>query len=116
MAAVSCGTSHASAVSTPHQWIFKKIKTCYKKIVTQVEPHASAVSLLKRVENSAIYKRSSISQKIKVISNNNVSLLLVCRRGMSGWRLSGAEFEDKLTSDWHLRAGALAETNAAGGA
>ena len=29
-------------------------KTCYKKLVTHVEPHASAVSLLKRAENSAI--------------------------------------------------------------
>ena len=26
MAAVSCGTSHASAVSTPFRWIFKKKK------------------------------------------------------------------------------------------
>ena len=52
MAAVSCGTSHASAVSTPLWWIFKK--TRYKKLVTHVAPHASAVSLLKRAENSAI--------------------------------------------------------------
>ena len=29
-------------------------KTHYKKLVTHVEPQASAVSLLKRVENSAI--------------------------------------------------------------
>ena len=29
-------------------------KTCYKKQVTHVEPHASAVSLLKRAENSTI--------------------------------------------------------------
>ena len=28
--------------------------TRYKKLVTHVEPHASAVSLLKRAENSAI--------------------------------------------------------------
>ena len=51
-AAVSCGTSHASAVSTPLRWIFKK--QCPIKLVTHVEPHASAVSLLKRAENSAI--------------------------------------------------------------
>ena len=39
--------------STPLRWIFKKMH--YKKLVTlNVEPHASAVSLLKRVENSAI--------------------------------------------------------------
>ena len=35
-------------------------KTRYKKLVTHVEPHASAVSLLKRVE-IALYKRSSIN-------------------------------------------------------
>ena len=29
-------------------------KTRYKKLVTHVEPHASAVSLLKRAENSAV--------------------------------------------------------------
>ena len=29
-------------------------KTRYKKLVTHVEPHASAVSLLKRAETSAI--------------------------------------------------------------
>ena len=46
-AAVSCGTSHASVVSTPLQWILKKL-------VTHVEAHVSAVSLLKRAENSAI--------------------------------------------------------------
>ena len=32
----------------------KKKKTRYKKLVTHVEPQASAVSLLKRAENSAI--------------------------------------------------------------
>ena len=44
-------TSHASAVSTPLRWIFKKRAI---KLVTHAEPHASAVSLLKRAENSAI--------------------------------------------------------------
>ena len=29
-AVISCGTSHASAVSTPLRWIFKKKKTRYK--------------------------------------------------------------------------------------
>ena len=51
MAAVSCSIHHASAVSTPLQWIFKKRAI---KLVTHVEPHVSAVSLLKRAENSAI--------------------------------------------------------------
>ena len=60
MAAVSCGTSHASAVSTPLRWIFKK--TRYKKLVTHVAPHASVVSLLKRAENSAI--QAIINQSI----------------------------------------------------
>ena len=48
MAAVSCGTSHASAVSTRLRWILKekKEKTRYKKLVTHAESHASAVSLL----------------------------------------------------------------------
>ena len=53
MAAVSCGTSHVSVVSTPLRRIFFFLKR-YKKLVTHVEPHMSAVSLLKRVENSAI--------------------------------------------------------------
>ena len=43
-AAVSCGTSHVSAVSTPLK------KTCYKMLFTHVESHASAVSLLKSRE------------------------------------------------------------------
>ena len=54
-AATSCGTSHTSAVTTPLRWIFKKKKkTRYKKLVTRVESYASAVSLFKRAENSAI--------------------------------------------------------------
>ena len=48
MVAVSCGTSHVSTVSTPLQWLFKKM--CYKKLVTHVESHVSAVSLLKSGE------------------------------------------------------------------
>ena len=54
-AAVSCGTSHASAVkyttSVDINFFFFKRAI---KLVTHVEPHASAVSLLKRAENSAI--------------------------------------------------------------
>ena len=42
-AAVSCGTSHASAVSTPLRWMFKK--RAVKKLVTHVESHASVVRL-----------------------------------------------------------------------
>ena len=48
MAAVSCGTSHASSVSTPLRWIFKK--RAIKKLFTHVESHASAVSPLERGE------------------------------------------------------------------
>ena len=39
-------------LSTSLRWIFKK--RAIKKLVTHVESHASAVSLLKRAENSAI--------------------------------------------------------------
>ena len=58
-AAVSCGTSHASAVKyTTSVDIKKKIQQQQQKraikLVTHVEPHASAVNLLKRAENSAI--------------------------------------------------------------
>ena len=51
MAAVSCGTSHASAVSTALRWI---LKTRYKKLVTHVESHASAVNAQER--RIALYK------------------------------------------------------------
>ena len=44
LTADSCGTSYASAVSTPLRWILSK--TRYKKLFTHVESHASAVSLL----------------------------------------------------------------------
>ena len=47
MAAVSRGTSDASAVSTPLQWIVKKRAI---KSVTHVESHASAVTLLESGE------------------------------------------------------------------
>ena len=60
-AAVSCGTSHASAYVhhfggylTTTKKKKKKRKKSAIKLVTHVEPHASAVSLLKRAENSAI--------------------------------------------------------------
>ena len=53
MATVSCGTSHASTVSTPLWWIFKNM------LFTHVDSHASAVGLLK----SANY--------IKAINNNS---------------------------------------------
>ena len=42
-------------------------KTRDKKLVNCVEPHASTVSLLKRAENSSIYKRSSINQSPQVV-------------------------------------------------
>ena len=48
MAAVSCGTSHASAVSTLLWWTGSKMH--YKKLFTHVESHASAVSLLESGE------------------------------------------------------------------
>ena len=48
MAAVSCGTIHASAVSTPLRWIFEK--RAIKKLFTHAESHASAVCLLESGE------------------------------------------------------------------
>ena len=48
MAAVSCGTSHAIAVSTPHRWIFKQTRC--KELFSYVESHASAVNLLVSTE------------------------------------------------------------------
>ena len=66
VAAVSCGTSRASAVSTPLRWTFKKraIKI-FKKLFTHVESHASAVSVLESGEQSCIKE---------INSNNNCSL------------------------------------------
>ena len=61
MAAVSCGTGHANAVSTPLRWIFKKTRC--KKLVIYVESQSSAVSLLESGEYSDhhhhAYKRSA---------------------------------------------------------
>ena len=49
MAAVSCGTSHASAVSTPLRYSgYSKMR--YKELVTHVESHVSTVSLLESRE------------------------------------------------------------------
>ena len=56
MAAVSCGTSHASAVSAPLRYS----KTRYKKLVTHIELHASDVSLLESGEQ----------RNIKALNNN----------------------------------------------
>ena len=50
-AAVSGGTIHPSVVSTPLRWIFK---TALQKLVTLVESHASAASLLESVEKRYI--------------------------------------------------------------
>ena len=58
-AAVTHGTSHASAVSTPLWWILKK--TRYKKLVIHVESHVSAVSLLESGEQR--YKSTSPGSK-----------------------------------------------------
>ena len=60
-AAVSCGTSRVSAISTPLWWIFK---TCYKKLVTHVESHASAVSLLESGE-----------ERYTKATNNNITIV-----------------------------------------
>ena len=53
-AAVSCGTSHASAVSIPFWWIFKnalkKKKKKKKKLFTHVESYVNALGLLESGE------------------------------------------------------------------
>ena len=67
-ATVSRGTSHVSAVSIPLWWIFKK--RAIKKLVTHVESHASAVSLLESREQR--YIKSHQQQ------NNNNKVHLSC--------------------------------------
>ena len=61
-AAVSCGTSHASAVSRPLWWI---LKTRYKKLVTHVESIASAVSLLEK-RRLAVYENNHHHHRISL--------------------------------------------------
>ena len=82
-AAVSCGTSHASAVSvsTPLRWIFKK---CTIKLVTHVEPHASAVSLLKsRERRIALYisNHQSVNQHFFPFHRNHRHWDIIVHRG-----------------------------------
>ena len=63
--AVSCGTSHASAVCTPLRWIFK---TRYKKQQSFIQNHMRqrhSESAL-RAEKSAIYKSHHQSEKHSV--------------------------------------------------
>ena len=48
-AAVPCGTSHVSAVSTPLWWI---VKNALKKLVTRVESHVESA----RERRTPIYK------------------------------------------------------------
>ena len=47
-------------------------KTRYKKLVTHVEPHASAQSLLKRAENGAIWPiiNQSINQRVRMCNDS----------------------------------------------
>ena len=59
-AAVSCSTSHASAVSTPLRWIFRKRAI---KLVTHVD-HMRAQWVCSRERRIALYKRSSIQSKV----------------------------------------------------
>ena len=60
-AAVSCGTSHASTVNTPLQWILKICIT--KKQFAHVELHASTVNLLKSRYIKVLYKSDQQQQK-----------------------------------------------------
>ena len=73
--AVLCGTSHASAVSTPLRWIFKK--RAIKKLVT----HASAVSLLESEQRRTELYRSD-QRKSDIVSlchSHNARLLFVAK-------------------------------------
>ena len=72
MAGVSCGTSHASTVSTPPRWILNK--RAIKKLFTHVESHAGAVSLLEIGEQRCI----------KAINYSPMTL---------GWKAEGPRFE-----------------------
>ena len=62
MAAVTCGTSHASAVSTPLPWI---LKTHYKKLFTHVESHACTVSAWE--QRIALYKSIQQQQQLAAL-------------------------------------------------
>ena len=64
MAAVSCGTSHTSAV-VHHFGGYSKTRD--KKLFTHVESHASTVSLL----------NSGEQRYIKAINNNSPTVVLV---------------------------------------
>ena len=100
-AAVSCGTSHASVVSTPLRWIVenraiknktnkntqknKKTKQSKNKLFTRVESHASAVSLLesgeyryiKAINNNQQHQRTVIRSCVKVEVDVPSSLSLI---------------------------------------
>ena len=64
-------------LSTPLQWIFKK--HTIKKLVTNVESHASTVRLLKRAENSAI--QVIINQSFLALMSNMFHSFLVMVSG-----------------------------------
>jgi len=58
-AAVSCGASHVSAVSTPLRWV---LKMSYKKLFTDVESLASAVKSA-RERRTVLYKSDQQQQQ-----------------------------------------------------
>ena len=65
MAAVSCDTGHASAVSTPLRWMLEKKekkKTRYKNLVTHAESHAER-SESARERRIALYKSDQQQQQ-----------------------------------------------------
>ena len=64
-------------LSTPLQWILKKCTI--KKLVTNVESHASTVRLLKRAENSAI--KAIISQSFLALMSDMFHSFLVMVSG-----------------------------------
>ena len=66
--AVSCGTSHASAVSTPLRWIFKKRAMKKKELVTHVECVYNESARERRI---ALYK-SDQQQHIRSLLNTDI--------------------------------------------
>ena len=90
MAAVSCGTSHASAVSTPLRWIFKKCAIKKKKLFTHVESHVSAVSLLNSGEQRYIkaISSSSSSSSSSVRVRGACQFAHVCSHTFTGPRVT----------------------------
>ena len=84
-AAVSCGTSHVSAVSTPLRCIFKNVP--YKAVVIHSESHVTtAQSVCSEAENKRYYikttrelseLRSCVKVEVAVLGSPSLKSLMV---------------------------------------